>query len=524
MDLNTLKKANVVTPSYDREQMITDTTEHPIWIHFGTGNIFRGYIAALQDSLLEKGIESKGIITVETFDEEIIDKVLKPCGNICVGVTLKADGSYENNAICSVADSLKLSDYERLCAYFEDPELQMVTLTVTEKGYRVKNEDGSIIPNIFADIMEGPKAVSNNLMVILAALCYRRFTAGANPIAVVSMDNCSANGKKLRDSVLTVASEWLRLGMVQKEFISYLSDETSVSFPWSMIDRITPAPSEKINEYLKNLGINSYILRTSKNSVAASFVNMEECCYLVIEDSFPNKRPKLEMAGVIFTDRETVEKCESMKVYTCLNPLHTALAVLGCVLGFTSISDEMADRELNKFVNLLAYKEMLPVAVNPEVLSPESFLNDVLNERLPNVNIPDTPQRIATDTSQKIPIRFGNAITAHMLNGNADKLKYIPFAIAAWCRYLVAKDDKGNKFTLSPDPCAEELTAVFSVLEFGITRQEALNAINKIITPLYMGCNIEKTDIPEKISEYFYKMMKGQNAVRDTLKEFAELA
>jgi len=140
---------------------------------------------------------------------------------------------------------------------------------------------------------------------------------------------------------------------------------------------------------------------TSKNTYVAPFVNAEECEYLVIEDAFPNGRPELEKGGLMFTERETVDKVEKMKVCTCLNPLHTALAVFGCLLGYEKISDEMKDEELKKLVETIGYKEGLPVVVNPGVLDPKEFIDTVLQVRVPNPFMPDTPQRIATDTSHE---------------------------------------------------------------------------------------------------------------------------
>ena len=101
----------------------------------------------------------------------------------------------------------------------------------------------------------------------------------------------------------------------------------------------------------------------------------------------------------MFTSRETVEKVERMKVCTCLNPLHTALAVYGCLLGYTKISDEMKDADLVKLVEIIGYKEGLPVVTDPGILSPKKFIDEVLQIRVPNPFMPDTPQRIACDTS-----------------------------------------------------------------------------------------------------------------------------
>ena len=107
-----------------------------------------------------------------------------------------------------------------------------------------------------------------------------------------------------------------------------------------MIDKITPRPDASVEEILKNDGLQGLEpVITSKKTYVAPFVNSEESEYLVIEDKFPNGRPQLEKAGLIFTDRDTVNKVEKMKVCTCLNPLHTALAVYGCVLGFEKIAD-----------------------------------------------------------------------------------------------------------------------------------------------------------------------------------------
>ena len=115
-------------------------------------------------------------------------------------------------------------------------------------------------------------------------------------------------------------------------------------------------------------------------------------------------------SGVMFTTRETVEKVERMKVCTCLNPLHTTLAVYGCLLGYTKISEEMKDQDLVKLVEIIGYKEGLPVVTDPGILSPKKFIDEVLQIRVPNPFMPDTPQRIACDTSQKLSIRFGETI------------------------------------------------------------------------------------------------------------------
>lgn len=119
----------------------------------------------------------------------------------------------------------------------------------------------------------------------------------------------------------------------------------------------------------------------------------------------------------------------------------------------------MKDAELNRLVHEIGPVEGMPVVTDPGILSPEAFVNEVIEVRIPNPFMPDAPQRIATDTSQKVGIRYGETIKAYMAKyGDAKKLKAIPLAIAGWCRYLLAVDDRGEKFELSSDPMIPELT------------------------------------------------------------------
>ena len=144
-----------------------------------------------------------------------------------------------------------------------------------------------------------------------------------------------------------------------------------------------------------------------------------------------------------------------MKVCTCLNPLHTALAVFGCLLDYNLISAEMKNETLVKLVEGIGYKEGLPVVVNPGILDPKEFIDTVLNVRVPNPFMPDTPQRIATDTSQKLAIRFGETIKAYAASPelNVSDIKLIPLVFAGWLRYLMAIDDNGNEFRRGPSLC-----------------------------------------------------------------------
>ncbi len=481
-------KIGVKLPDFDINKVKANTYENPIWVHFGAGNIFRAFPALAQQKLIEKGLSDKGIIAAFAIEPEVITDLWEPCDNLSLIVTLKTDATTEKKIAASVTEALYADksspDWERMTEIFKKPSLQMVSLTITEKGY--------------ADLSE------NSVMAKLTMLCYERFLAGAYPVSLVSMDNCSENGTKLQAAILASANKL----SLEKGFIDYISSPEKVGFPWSMIDKITPRPDDKVKSDLLALGFeDAETIITEKGTYASAFVNAEECEYLIIEDIFPNGRPPLEEAGLIFTDRETVTKSEKMKVCTCLNPLHTALAIFGCLLSHKSIADEMKDNDLNTFVHKLALEEGMPVVVNPVILDPVNFLNEVLEVRFPNPFLPDTPQRIATDTSQKLPIRFGETLKAYLTREDLDikSLKYIPFVFAGWCRYLMGINDNEDVFELSPDPLFTELLP-FTSPDSILGREDIF------------GVDLYKIGLAEKVKECYNKM-QGRNAVRSALKE-----
>ena len=117
-----------------------------------------------------------------------------------------------------------------------------------------------------------------------------------------------------------------------------------------MIDKITPRPHPMVEKSLSDAGIEGMApIVTDKKTFIAAFVNAEKPQYLVVEDKFPNGRPPLEKAGVYFCDRDTVNMCEKMKVTTCLNPLHTAMSMYGCLLGYTLICFSRQRRSSTKW-------------------------------------------------------------------------------------------------------------------------------------------------------------------------------
>lgn len=521
--------AGYALPAFDYEPVKKNTYENPTWIHFGAGNIFRAFQANVVQNLLNRGILDTGLIAAEGYDYEIIEKSSRPHDNLTILATLKADNTVEKTVVGSIMESLILdshnnAEYSRLKEIFAKPSLQMASFTITEKGYAVTDAKGNVLPAISADFEKGPEATDSYLGKVVSLL-YHRYTSGRLPIAMVSMDNCSHNGDRLYGAVSAFAKAWCERGLADKGFLDYVEDKTKVSFPWSMIDKITPRPDAKVEAMLAADGIEELEpVITSKNTYIAPFVNAEECEYLVIEDAFPNGRPPLDKGGIIFTDRETVDKVEKMKVCTCLNPLHTTLAIYGCLLGYQLISDEMKNPLLKRLIEIIGYTEGLPVVVNPGIIDPEKFIDQVVDVRIPNPFMPDTPQRIATDTSQKLAIRFGETIKAYRNSPdlNVADLKLIPLVFAGWLRYLMAVDDKGSAFTPSPDPLLEAAGAYVKDYELSDAPKD-LSRLDKLLSnEKIFGVNLVEIGMADTVKNYFAELSKGVGAVEATLEKYVK--
>ena len=514
------EKAGYQIPTYDRAAIAQATKETPEWIHFGAGNIFRAFQANVVQNLLEKGVLKTGLIVAEGYDYEIIDKMYRPHDNLSILVTLKSSGKVDKTVVGSIMESLTVDgdnkeDTARLKEIFCADSLKMVSFTITEKGYSLRDGKGAFLPSVQQDLHEGPKSFKSYLGK-LVSLLYERYLHGEKPIALVSMDNCSHNGDKLYAAVNEFAQVWVNNGLAHHGFLDYINDPAKVSFPWSMIDKITPRPDEGVKKLLVNDGIEDLEqVITSKNTYVAPFVNAEEPQYLVIEDAFPNGKLPLDQAGIIYTSRETVDKVEKMKVCTCLNPLHTALAVFGCLLGYNLIADEMKNEKLVKLVERIGYVEGLPVVVDPQIIRPRDFIDEVLNVRIPNPFMPDTPQRIATDTSQKLPIRYGETLKAYLASDslNVQDLKGIPMVIAAWLRYLMGIDDAGNEMPISSDPRVEGLQQAMKGIEFGHPETVKKQLKSILNDPSLFAVDLYEAGLGERIEELFKEMITGVGAV-----------
>ena len=237
-------------PKFDIAKVREKTAKEPTWVHFGGGNIFRAFPAAILNDALNTGKYDRGVIVAETFDFEVIDKAYAPYNNLSLLVSLQSTGTIEKKVIASVTEALKADpqfpDWNRLVEIFRNPSLQMISFTITEKGYTY-NE---------ADLARGLKPLF--AMGKVCALLYERWQATPSgssdlsgssglPLTIQSMDNCSHNGDKVKAGVFAYAERWVQDGLVPAAFLDYLKDEKKITFPWSMIDKIRNIPSRRLS-------------------------------------------------------------------------------------------------------------------------------------------------------------------------------------------------------------------------------------------------------------------------------------
>ena len=527
-DREAWEKAGIQLPGYDVEEVSEKARKAPRWVHFGIGNIFRVFIGGIADGLLEEGVLDRGLTCVETFDYDVADKIYAPYDNLGLSVILHGDGTRDYKVLGALAEAVKAQSsnekqWNRLKEIFAAPSLQLVSFTITEKGYALQKADGTWFPFVEADIKNGP-AKATGAMAVLTAMLYERYQAGKHPLALVSMDNCSQNGARLRQSVLTMAEEWKKAGYVDDGFLAYVSDEKIIAFPWTMIDKITPRPSEQIAADLEALGVEDMQpVITEKKTYIAPFVNAEKPQYLVIEDSFPNGRPALEKGfGVYMADRKTVNLAERMKVTVCLNPVHSATGPLGVALGYELFAHMLnTDADMMKMARMVAYDEGLPVVQDPGILSPQAFVDELFNDRFPNEYLGDTNLRLAVDVSQMVGIRFGETIKAYVEKyGDASRLTALPLGIAGWLRYMLAVDDAGKKYELAPDPMNEEIQEQLKDIVVGQpeTFTDQLRPI--LSNERLFFIDLYKAGVAKKVENMFREMIAGPGAIKATIHKY----
>ena len=420
--------AGIAIPAYDRSRLKTGI------VHFGPGMFHRAHQAWYTDATLAAGNDSWGIEGAELRETDI-DARLNPQNGLYTLLVRDGDGTKAQIVGSVLAAHIAPRDPERVLARLADPLVRIFSLTVTEKAYGLDPATGGLDdshPDIAADLVdpEKPRGVVGHIVEGLA----RRRAAGNNPVTVLSCDNLADNGKLLRRAVLAFAE---RRDPVLRRWI-----ENNVPFPCTMVDRITPAATDRTLADARAI--------VGREDLAA--VETEPFRQWVIEDTFADGRPDWDIAGAIFA--ADVAPYEKMKL-RMLNGSHSLLSYLGFLSGCEFVRDAMAVPALAALVR--AHMAAVAGMLDPVPGISLADYADTLCVRFTNKAIAHATYQIAMDGTQKLPQRLLEPALETLKEGRGAETFAI--AVAAWMRYVLGEDDKGIPYDLR-DPRSQEIAAL----------------------------------------------------------------
>ena len=410
----------VTVPGYDRAAL------SPSIVHVGVGGFHRAHLATYVDELAAAGSTDWAIVGcgVMAGDSRMAD-ALSAQDHLYTMVTRGA-ATTEVQVIGSIIDYiLGTPDPQPLIDRMADEQTQIISLTVTEGGYPVDDLSGEYL----ADSSNAGPASAFGL--IAAALDQRRRTHG-QPVTIMSCDNIMSNGHV---AATATRGEAARFG---DELVAWI--DTAVSFPNSMVDRITPATADSDRAWLSE----THSIKDQWPVVTEPFRQW------VVEDNFAGKRLPLEDLDVIVTDN--VEPYEFMKL-RLLNAGHSCLAYLSALAGIDTVDAAMAQPWITSYVRAFLDVESKPVLPPVAGIDIDAY-NDSLIERFSNPSIGDQISRLCLDGSAKFPKFLLPTVRAQVqANG---PLELSALALAGWCQYLLGIDDHGNPIELANDPLFED--------------------------------------------------------------------
>lgn len=413
-------------------------------VHLGLGAFHRAHQAVVTERAAVVSGETRwGIAGVSQRSTTVRDQLAPQDG--LYSVLQRGLGDPSIQVIGSIRDVLTApEDPEAVVARIADPAVSVVTLTVTEKGYRAAGDGLDLDdPEIQADLTgRPPRTVVGQLVAGLA----RR----VEPLTIVSCDNLVANGPFLRKLVTDYLDA---LGKVPDVF-------EATRFPASMVDRIVPATTDADRaEAAQLLGV-----RDEAVVVAEPFLQW------VIEDDFAGARPAWERAGAVLT--ADVAPWEQAKL-RMLNATHSMLAYLGALRGYETIAEAVRDEELSRLSRELMSADVVPTLTPPDGLDLAAYGETVL-ERFANPALKHRTRQIAMDGSQKLPVRMLGTVRDRLAAGAEPRV--ISLAVAAWMVYVLETADLD-------DPQADRLKAALTGASTPTAVVDALLGVQAIFMP-----------------------------------------
>lgn len=403
-------------------------------VHLGPGAFFRGHQAWYTHKAMQQAGGNWRICAVSLRTPDVAEALNPQDGLYTLAVM---EQHTEFSLIGSIAEVLvATTQAEQVLARLTAATTSIVTMTITEKGYCLTPAGGLDLQH--ADIQHDLKhraATPKSAIGWLVKALKLRFDANVPPFVVISCDNLTDNGKKLKAALLQFAEQ------LDPALANWLSQQ--LISPSTMVDSITPATDDALRELVaQELGFSD-----------AWPIKREQFCQWVIEDVLPAPRPAWEQAGVIYTS--DVGAFEKAKL-RLLNAPHSTLAYLGVLLGLETVQDAVSHAELKALVRLMTNAEILPSFIPPAELNAEQYSADIFR-RFENPSVRHLLAQIAWDGSQKLPMRILPIISDNLAAGRSIKL--LALAIASWLHFLRLRASQQPSISLV-DPLATRLLPI----------------------------------------------------------------
>ncbi|MDX8472645.1 mannitol dehydrogenase family protein [Mesorhizobium dulcispinae] len=456
----------VSTPAYDRAAL------KPGIAHIGVGAFHRCHQAEYTDDLLAKDFDRWGLVGIN-IRPPLLAETLGRQGGLYTRL-IRQNDEVEARVVGSI---VRVVDSQESAApaleVLSSPEIEMVTMTVTEKGYCHIPSNGALDlghPDIVHDLAnpQAPRSVPG----MLARALELRMASHGRPVTLLSCDNIPANGTILGSVVRTFAE---RRGGGLADWI-----DANVAFPSAMVDRIAPATTEADIDTLEG----RFGYRDSAVVVGERFRQW------VIENRFAGRVPRWDLVGATFVDDVTPFEHLKMRV---LNGAQTTLSYLGVLGGFEHTSDAMADPVLATFVRRMLTEETLPTLMPVPGVSLPAYVEQSL-ARLTNTAIRHRNHQIATDGSQKIVQRLLNPIRDRLAKGESIALLSVP--VAGWMAYLIKASARFGRAWRVSDPFAEKMAAIADrVGSDSKALADAILAIDAIFDPSLAASDMFRANV-----------------------------
>ncbi|MFV0429770.1 MAG: mannitol dehydrogenase family protein [Arachnia sp.] len=424
--------ADVPRPSYDRSAL------RPGIVHLGVGHFHRAHQALYLDDLMQRGAAiSWAICGVGLTPGDVRMKQVMAGQDGLYTLTEKAsDGDFSSRVVGSICDyHFAPDDPEAVIARIADRATGIVSLTITEGGYEVDDNTGEFAPRseaVLADLA-APRASRSAFGLVVEALRARR-DSGIGGLTIMSCDNVQGNGHVAATAFLGFAqrkdpelAEWIR---------------GNVTFPNSMVDRVTPGTVEADRAYL----------RATHGIDDAWPVTCEPFRQWVLEDKFVAGRPPFEDVGVEVVD--DVVPYELMKLRIA-NGVHQALCYFGTLVGLSFVHEAVHDPDINAMLLRYIDREAVPTLDPIPAVDFHAYGRTVL-ERFGNPQIKDPLTRICEDTSDRIPKFLLPGTRAQLDAGR--QVNVSAAVVASWARYAEGVDETGAHLDVR-DPRSAELMA-----------------------------------------------------------------